>query len=580
MSRIHINSEHLLFGLAFGLALLMRFLMLGLRPISDPEAALALQALGLASGQHPALTGFPGYLQLTGLTFFLLGSSTFLARLWPALAGSLLVLAPAGFRSRLGGKPALILAFLIALDPVLISLSREAGSAMLAVAFTTLAAGYVLQRKPVRAGLFAGLALLGGPQFWAGIVIFAISAGLYALVRKSRFFGSADSDPAAGEPDRSAPAREFWQTAGIAFMAVVLLAGTLLFMVPEGIAALGVSLSTWVRSWAAPGGLPAGWMAIALLGDELFVLFLAVWGIARGLLQRSRSAVGLAIWLGVALIFAFLPAGRQPDSLGWVEIPLLTLAALGLSGLGKAEAEDRLATRIFTAAALVGIGFAWLKFTAILIAWQESPGEIPIYGLELGGGLILLLAAAVLVGWGWSPQVAWRGLVQGMLVTLAVFQLSAAAASADWRLQAPANPVASYPIPRQERFLGETVGDLSFWKTGRRDAIDLIVLGSPSPAMAWFFRNFPNAQSARELARGQQPSLVITAPKDQPQLAASYTGQDFVWDETPAWDSMGAFAWLNWAVFRTAPVQKETVRLWARTDDFLGARLNSSSGNP
>ena len=92
-----ITFEHSLFAAALLLGVAIRFVNLGTAPLTDSEANLALQALALAKGNSiaaQALSPEPGYIVLTSWLFSMFGSSNFLARFWPAVAGSLLVLLP------------------------------------------------------------------------------------------------------------------------------------------------------------------------------------------------------------------------------------------------------------------------------------------------------------------------------------------------------------------------------------------------------------------------------------------------------------------------------------------------------
>ena len=214
-----INLEHALYLAAFLLALAVRFVNLGAMALPDAEANWALQALQLAhSGPLKASFAWgpqPGYLILTGLTFALFGAENGLARLWPALVGSLLVLMPFFFRRDLGKPAALILAFGLALDPGLAAVSRQAGGSMLALTFVLLALGAWRIRQPLLAGVCAALALLGGPSILLGVLGLALAWGAALLL--GRAFGwqpdsvdeemlSSESSPAgsslAGSLDR------------------------------------------------------------------------------------------------------------------------------------------------------------------------------------------------------------------------------------------------------------------------------------------------------------------------------------------------------------------------------------------
>jgi hypothetical protein len=577
MSSWKITREQLWYGAAFALALLLRLVMLGASPLSESEAALALQSLAIAHGAHPVLAGQPGTLLVSAAIFFTFGSSNFLARLWPALAGSLLVFVPLGFRKQLGGRAALVLAFFLAFDPGLVALSRQVGSPLPAITFTLLAVAFWLSRKPLWAGIAAGLALLGGPQTWAGLIAAGLALAIAALF--NRPMARVDRVESRSDEDGQAPAPSGWLTTGVAALLTLGLVGTLFWLAPEGLGAVGASVATYFAGWTSASGVSAGLLLAALLSGEILFILLAIWGVVSGIRQRSRVDAGLGIWALAALALAFLPAGRQAGGLAWALIPLLALAARGAAALqfGREESE-RIPAWVYTAAVLFLLGFIWLNYTGVLNAWKANDERLGAHSAALSGGIVLLVVATFLVGWGWSKVVAVQGVLRGVLIALVVYEISAATSSAGWRLTPPADLWGSYPRPEQARFLGETVGDLSYWRTGDREAIDLTVLGIDSPALEWSLRGMGQAQTAALLGSTAQPSLVIAPQQEQtPQLAASYRGQNLVWDVSPDWSAMDALDWLSWIAFRTAPQKQTTVILWARSDVFLGAALSPAT---
>ena len=164
------RHETILYLLAFLLALGLRFARLGELPLTDSEARLALDALSISQGGSPALSSHVAYTNLTAVLFFIFGSFNFLARFWPALAGSALVFVPLVFREQVRPRPALILAFFFAIDPAFVALSRQAGGPILTVVTSLLAAGFWFRRQPRLAGIFLALALLSGPALWPGLL--------------------------------------------------------------------------------------------------------------------------------------------------------------------------------------------------------------------------------------------------------------------------------------------------------------------------------------------------------------------------------------------------------------------------
>src|SRR5512147_1735112 len=175
MNSSSIKNEGWLYGLAFLIALGFRFIQLSASPLTDSEATLALQALHIALGKAPLLSPQPGYILLTSILFAVIESTNFMARFVPALVGSALVFAPYFFREKIKPQPALILAFLFAIDPGLVALSRQASGTILAVTFLLFAWGMWLNRRAIPAGIFAGLALLSGPSLWMGLLILGLS---------------------------------------------------------------------------------------------------------------------------------------------------------------------------------------------------------------------------------------------------------------------------------------------------------------------------------------------------------------------------------------------------------------------
>ena len=200
MTHRHFKYAGWLYALAFLLALALRLTQLGAMPLTDAEAAPALQALRITQGANPALAPHPFYILSTSILFFLYGSGTdFLARLIPSVIGSLLVFAPLLFdEKRLRPRPGLILAFFIALDPGLTSLSRQAASPIFAIAFLVFAAACFDKNKHGLAGFFAALFLLSGPSIWPGLLGLGITWAIFQAFNIRRA-----SQPSTGDLESS-----------------------------------------------------------------------------------------------------------------------------------------------------------------------------------------------------------------------------------------------------------------------------------------------------------------------------------------------------------------------------------------
>ncbi len=543
MTSRRITLEHALYTLAFGLALFLRFLRLSALPLSDYEAIWALQALGITQGGHPALDSNPAYLLLTAASFFILGAGNFLARLWPALAGSALVLAPFFFRDRLSRIPALILAFALAIDPGLLALSRTAGSSILAVTFIILAWAMQRSGRTALAGLFGGLALLSGPAVWFGLVVF----GLSRLVTRA-----------------PRPAMQDLKTTALWGLGVIIFGGTLFALVPNGLSALAASLPAYLRGWWTPSGIPAGLIMIALPGYALMPLVLGLIAAGRGWLETDQRSMNLSLWALAALLLVLLYPARQVGDLAWALIPLWALAGLELSrhlDFDKARPWELAGVAALTLAILA---FSWLDLAGMAgLAFNNQIAQTRL--LLLAGALLLLGLSLVMISVGWSPAAARLGGMWGLATALTVFTLGAATGAAGLRqpqtveLWPPSAPVA------QADLLLQTAADLSGWREGHSAALSVSVAEVDSPALRWLFRDWPLPEGAAS------PALVITSRDTDLNLSVAYRGQDFTWRQSPAWDLFLSSDWSRWFVFHQAPTQDETIVLWARSDLFPDA---------
>ena len=167
----------------------------------------------------------------------------------------MLVFAPLLFADRIKPRSSLILAFFIALDPGLVSLSRQAASPILAVAFLLFAWGFYTQNKASLAGFFAALALLSGPSIWAGILALAITWAILQAINSRRSRKSAESLETIAADSTTTdlsklPDLSIIELSMISLVATFLIAGTLFFIVPNGLSAALASIPAYHQNLA------------------------------------------------------------------------------------------------------------------------------------------------------------------------------------------------------------------------------------------------------------------------------------------------------------------------------------------
>lgn len=574
MTQNKLKFEHLLYIAAFLLALAVRLVSQTSTPLSDTEASLALQAAELSRGESPVLSPHPLYLALTTLLMFLFSPSNLTARFWPALAGSLLVFLPIFFRERqmgrglpqrlrLGSLSAVLLSFFLAIDPGLVAVSRQAGSLSLAVFFTLLALVLWLHRRFDLAGVFAGFAFLSGPGIWPGLL--GMAAALFLVGMPAR---PAESVEAAD------PQKIPWQSVLIFALAAVFFAGTLFFSIPAGLSAVAGSIPAYLGGWlpgsAAAESASVGQILIALLAYEFLPLVFGLWGGVRGWLRKNFLDRFLLVWWAVAfgLVLAY-PAHRVVD-LAWSLVPLCFLAARQISRLASHAVTDRVPT--LAQAALTGLIVGFFSMTAISMVNTTSSNPME-HWVRLGGAGLMLIASTGLIAWGWSREVALRGLGWGVLAVLIIYYTSAA-----WYTTGLADRMShelwsGRSTMMQADLLQGTLADLNFQGPVITGGPDLTVAQVASPSLRWLLRDERQVSFTTQLPNDASPALVITA--DQPELALSamYRGQSFVYVETVNWDRLTPAEWFRWIAFRTLPgdaLLQDRVILWARSDFFPG----------
>lgn len=572
------TSAQILYWLAFALALALRLARLGAAPLSDGEAGWALQALGLAHGGNAALGAQPAYILLTSLLFRLFGDTNFMARLFSALAGSLLVWLPFLLRRGMGAskwlqRAGFVMAFGLAIDPGLVSLSRQVGSPMPAVAFTLLALACFYSRQMIGLGIFVGLAVLSGPAFLQGALILGVG---WILIRwLGRGIPQAQSDEGIDVPPLEPIPSRSLGFALAAFLATILAAGTLFLHSLQGLGALADTLSGYLNSWVKPSGVPLLRLPASLLAYQPLVIIFGLVGAGRAWLGLRHNPpvrqLGRSLSIGtlVAAILPVLYAGRQVGDMAWALVPLWGLAALEISR--SLMFEDDKSTH------LVAAGLTFPLFVLVVFGWINllSIGRyqvsVLVYWATLLGVVLVSTILVLLVGATWSTRAARLGLVWVLCLALCLQLFSNTWGLAILRQNGAQELWSRSPTTGQADLLNATLADLSSWTTGLRDQLEIVSL-LDSPALQWDLRHFPQARFETTLANTESPPAVITLKEVAiPSLAENYRGQDFVWRLSPGWPGVFPPNFISWLAFRQAPLVQEQLVLWARSDVFPGS---------
>lgn len=567
--------EHALYLIAILLALAVRFFYLGEYSLQENEAQSALNALNLLQADQSVFSlepenPQPAYLTLTWFAFEILGGQTAIARLWPALAGAMLILVPLLFKSVLGRPGALVLAFILALSPGLIVVSRQADGRMMALAFTLFAVGLAWRMKIDWAGVFLGLALLSGPTVIPGLLGAVLALVMGELSYKVRQAGNLE-DEINGESRPAFPI-SFLRGALLPAGLTLFLVATMFFLYPQGLSNWVAALPAYFRGWLEPSGVPALRLVVALLVYQPLVVIFGLAGALRGLRRSDPLSRGLVTWFLISLVLSLAYPARQVSDLIWSLIPLMTLAALEISQFLVFDRGDERIPAGMAALVLLMMTTFWFNLLG-LGPFSLANQEVVLRTVVMLGILLLVALSTVLIGMGWSWFNAGRGLVWGLCLALGIYGLSNVGESLQRPFAQNLNLWHFMPASGDTDLFLQTIADLSAWNTGRDDGLEIQV-AVDSASLQWLVRDRPDVTfiPASQVAsiRGTPPLLVTRQSQAELNLAADYRGQDFSWWVYPDWSGSLPPNLANWIAFRRTPQRQEQIILWARNDLFLG----------
>jgi hypothetical protein len=567
MKKFEPTLEHAFYALALAIAVGLRFVQLGVLPLSDYEANWALQALRITQGLNPAIGPNPAYVHLTAVLFYIFGPTNFLARFWPALAGSVLVLAAWPLRVRFGRIPALILAFGLAIDPGLVAMSHLAGGPMLAISFLVLAILMWMSGRQGAAGLFGGLALLSGPSIWLGLAGVGLAWVFGSGIGKKTSAQAQEKDaPAQVGASRAhfrlqdARVTIIW---GIGTMIVV---GSLFLLSPKGLPAFVASLGAFLSGWWTLSDIQLWQPLVALPAYEILPLVFAIAGVVRGILNKDIVNLRLGVWALAAMVLALIYPGKQVGDLTWALLPLWVLAAIELGRHFDFEGINGWEVAGTGTAVIAFLVFGWLNLASLTNMDLGSPTAHTRLWL-LAAVVLLIVLSLLLVGTGWSVSVARLGGVWAGLVGLTLFTIAMATGTAG--LRQPLTVELWQPEPRTGRvdILLNVASQISDLNHGYANQLPLTILNDTSPALSWLFRDW-QVQEVNQLAPDASPELIIS-PAGNLSLAAKYHGEPLVLHESAAWSKATPANLLKWFMYRQMPLLQDDVILWVRSDLML-----------
>lgn len=548
--------EDVLFLSALLLGGLVRFAALGSAPLDDSEARLGLLAWQLAQGGETVLPGQPAYLLLTRGLFELFGPTNFLARFWPALAGCGLAGVAWFLRDQLGRKRSLLLAFFLALDPILVGTSRYAGSQMLAITCLVwmLAAGW--RGKSALVGAFAGLGLLCGATFWTGIIAFGVV--LWLLRAEIVILWREVLNPKT---------ILIWGAASFLFL------GTAFLTEPRGLSAAASGLVEYFRGWVVPGGISVSRLMGAFFAYDLPALLFGGIGLVQALREGHRSWRMMGLWGAGLLVLILAWPTRSVFDAAWLVVPLLAFGAYALAAPFLLEKDEHLPA-LGQAAITAGLGF-YIIYSFLRVPLQTVTGS-PVaaeYALRMMIALVIIFAISALVAWGWSLRPVWSGFRRAGVLFLGILWFSALFHVMGVSRHPWAELLREAPRVQDADLVTKIMGQIQQWRPDPHTPLQVAVLDMDRPSMRWLLRGYSQVLFTSILEANSHPEIILTPADVSVEVGSAYRGQELTWTLTPAWSLVAPNEWLHWLFFRDVAVEGQEasrIILWVRADAFPG----------
>jgi hypothetical protein len=539
------------FFLAFLIGFLIRIINLKDLVFTQAELGLAHQALQISRRIAESTSTVPAYTGLTSITFFLFETSNFLARLWPAMIGSGLILLPLAWKDKLGQKASLILSFALALDPTMILFSRAINGGIFALVGLVASLSFLKIKKPILAGLSVGIAFLSGPNFWIfSVLIFPL---LYLIRRE----GSLE------ELNKSSIRPQMPGFAIGLFLSIGLLSTSFL-LDPKGLSGIGSGLITLIRSVSIPYEKPIYHPFYLLLAHSILPIILLV---SAYLQSKKKNSSRLFSFLGLSIlisVFIFLIFCRNDYSLLLWPV---TLAWIGGASY-LASLKFSRATLNLPLVGLIAFVLTILIYLSIHMKnlAKQSFGSPQFWNVSLliFAGIILLTSALWLLTFAWPKAEGYRAFQIAFLVFFGLMSLASSfrglAQQQQFRWLEYLDNSLILPNGEVQLILHDfTLSGKPLEQAGEFSLLDLPV------ETEWYFKQFYKSSTMTQTVIGLSRNDI------PPDSQTPFRGMSVVFERSINWLATPTDLYLR-AIFSNLPafIDQDAV-LWVQTDLFTGA---------
>jgi hypothetical protein len=554
-----LKIKHLFAGFFFLTTLIFRLMAARQLEITKPEAQILLQITQRDAGLNGQASILYQVLTIPLMRFF--GNSNLVVRFWPLLAGSLLIILPLLFEDLLGKRSAVILCFLIALDPFVNANSIILSGNALTLCLLILTADYLRKQRYLSGTIFlVGLLLSGANLIYALLLVVFLS--MNAILHTKR-------NPLANI------SKLFWDylrqhLSSFGVILAIIAVSTFLLYIP--LSDFAGNFLSMLQRWGKPynlGDTPPLYPIALLSYLPLGIILLFI----KRIHKKTVPSTHIHLWILVGLIMIALNPAHQIIDLVWVSLPVCLLGALKLDEVvtDLEASPNRLGIYVTIFASLL----VSLAITFVMVIYQFNWGLSVISGLLSTITLLIFITTAfIFLATSESVSLAASTARLSILLIFLVIQVGFS-----WRaLGLNGNP--SGEILWGGYYQGADVvrqiikhADLETVKTHLDHQVAF--LAESNDAVKWdISRDFPISE--RPLSLGDASyAVVITADNDEltGKTFESYLGQQFIADSYPMWTwqplkSLLDTDYWSWLIFRQAQMYDGYQTIWVNQKVF------------
>ena len=556
-----------LFGLVVLAAGIIRFVNLDALPLSDGEAEAALAVWRFWQPGAAQITAVsPTYFSLTAVLTQLLGFSDSVMRLVPAAFGLGLVILPRFLQRRLGAVGVLAASLLLAVSPLLVSVSRTAGGqsiALFAVLLTAVAliryGETAVSRWLYTLAAATGLGLTSDALFYSGLLTLGLAWILfYKIIKPQR----RNTQYAI----RNTPSQEK-RAAVLIGVVVFVLSGSLFLWYLPGLGDAARLLGDWLALFGAAAGRTLADPFLAFIRYEPILLIFGaaavIWAVWRG---RPLASL-LLYWLAGIFLLMLLQRGVMANAAllalpGYLLTGLLTQTVLG--GRWTKYTGLLALSLILSLAAIV------VNFTRYLRVVTYQPDNLQYLFVMMMAFFIALATIYLLAAY--DVTAVSPGIFLALLILLLAGQWGQS-----WRLahrygNDPRERWVTAGTNEGVRLLAQTARHISYQLSGADNQLRLLNTVE-SPALAWYLREMRQMDTGQSIPATADYEAIIAPAGAQFSLDSAYTGTAFnirnqgVIPAAPN-PATAVFDALRWWFFHESPdtVQPDPVVFWVRAD--------------